>query len=154
SGASLQLLDDAAERVAAVLEVPELVEARRRRREQDDVTRLRDLRRMRDRSSQVSVAGVPATGCIERGGELFACGADEVDRADVLGEVGRERGEVLALERAAEDEVQRRVVRGDAATSGGGVRRLRIVDIADAAQLAHELEPVRDAGERAQRVRD
>ena len=34
------------------------------------------------------------------------------------------------------------------AARGGGVRRLRVVDVADAVDLGHELEPVRDAGKR------
>ena len=50
--------------------------------------------------------------------------------------------------------MQRRVERGERAARGGGVRRLRVVDVAHAVALADELEPVRDAGERAQRLGD
>ena len=50
--------------------------------------------------------------------------------------------------------MDRRVVGRDAAAGRGGVRRFRVVDVPDPAQLADELEPVRDAGEGAQRVGD
>src|SRR5205807_6928023 len=46
------------------------------------------------------------------------------------------------------------VIRGDATAGGGGVRRLRVVDPANAAELTHELEPVRHAGERAEGLGD
>ena len=42
----------------------------------------------------------------------------------------------------------------DAGQRRGHVRRLGVVHVADAADLGHELEPVRDAGERAQRIGD
>ena len=87
-------------------------------------------------------------------GELVARCADEIDRADVRRQVADEGIEVLALERAAEDEAERRVVGRDPAARGGGVRRLRVVDPANAVQLAHELEPVRDAREGGERLRD
>ena len=41
-----------------------------------------------------------------------------------------------------------------AAPHGERIRRDRVVDPADAAELAHELEPVRNAGEGAQRLGD
>ena len=68
--------------------------------------------------------------------------------------LARELVERLALARAAEDHVQRDVVRGERAAGGGGVRRLRVVDEANAVALGDELEPVLDAGERAQRLGD
>ena len=45
-------------------------------------------------------------------------------------------------------------VRGERAARRGDVRRLRVVDVAHAVALADELEPVRHAGERAQRLGD
>src|SRR5205085_5847105 len=80
--------------------------------------------------------------------------ADQLDRADRRRQVAYELREVLALERAAEDQSQRRVERSDAAPGRGGVRRLRVVDVANAAELAHELESVRDALEGPQRLGD
>ena len=50
--------------------------------------------------------------------------------------------------------MERRVVGGEGAPRGGGVRRLRVVDEADAADLGDELEPVRDPGERLEGLRD
>ena len=44
--------------------------------------------------------------------------------------------------------MQRRVEGRERAPGGGGVRRLGVVDVADAVDLGDELEPVRDAGER------
>ncbi len=67
---------------------------------------------------------------------------------------GGEPVEGLSLLVAAEDQVQRRVVGRERAPRRGGVRRLRVVDPADAPALAHELEPVRNAGEVAQRRGD
>src|SRR5581483_12389665 len=65
------------------------------------------------------------------------------------------RREVLALGRAAEDQVHPLAAVGvEAAQRGRDVRRLRVVDEADAVVLADELEPVRDAGERAQGLGD
>ena len=49
--------------------------------------------------------------------------------------------------------MQRRVVGRQRASGGGGVGRLRVVDVADAVDLGDELEPVRDAGEGPQRAR-
>ena len=81
--------------------------------------------------------------------------ADEVDRAHVRPDRGRERREALALQRAAEDQVHRLVrVRGERAPRGGDVRRLRVVDEAHAVDLADVLEPVRHARERPQRLGD
>ena len=50
--------------------------------------------------------------------------------------------------------MERRLERRERAPRGGGVRRLGVVDVADAVDLGDELEPVRHAGERAQRGRD
>src|SRR5579862_5028530 len=55
---SFQLLDEQPEHVAALLEVFELVEAGGRRREQDDVARLRVGARVRERGREVVVAGI------------------------------------------------------------------------------------------------
>ena len=66
----------------------------------------------------------------------------------------RELVEALALERSAEDHVQRCVEGCQSAPRGGDVRGLRVVDVADAVDLGHELEPVRHAGERRERLRD
>src|SRR5207249_179000 len=74
--------------------------------------------------------------------------------ADTGRQLTDEGVEVLALERATENEAERRVVCRDTAAGRGGVRRLRVVDPADAAELAHQLQPVRDAGERTECLRD
>ena len=67
----------------------------------------------------------------DRGQQLGRRLADRVDRADVRAERGRERCEVLALARAADDQAQRPVGVGrDPAAGGGDVRRLRVVDVA------------------------
>src|SRR5262249_10901353 len=79
---------------------------------------------------------------------------EQIDRAHVGRQVASERPEVLALQRAAEDEAERRVIGVDTAARGGSVRRLRVVDPADAVQLTNQLEPVRDAGERAEPFRN
>ena len=87
--------------------------------------------------------------------ELLARVTDQVDREDVRADRGRERREVLALERAAEDQVHGLVgVCGERAQGGGHVGRLGVVDVADAVHLAGGLEPVRNAGERPERLRD
>ena len=67
----------------------------------------------------------------------------------------RERCVRLLLAAPAEDDVEARAGEGRERTErGGDVRRLRVVDVADAAQLADELDPVRDAVEGAQRLGD
>ena len=59
------------------------------------------------------------------------------------------------LAAAAEDDVQPRVgERCKSAEGGGDVRRLRVVDVADTAQLADELDPMRHAFERSERLAD
>ena len=91
---------------------------------------------------------------VERAADLVRRLADEiraVARAERLGE-WRVR---LALAAAAEDDVQARVGEGrERALRGGDVRGLRVVHVADAAELAHELDAVRHAGEGAERLRD
>src|SRR5207247_9180106 len=64
--------------------------------------------------------------------ELVGRLADEVRTADARAEFAGEWAEVLALHRTAEDEPERRVIRRDAAAGGGRVRRLRVVDVANA----------------------
>jgi hypothetical protein len=79
-----------------------------------------------------------------------------VDRAhpDASSYRGRERREALALERAAEDEVQRVGEGGEPAQGGRDVGRLGVVDEAHAVVVANELEAVRHAGEGSQRLTD
>ena len=75
-------------------------------------------------------------------------------RSRPVGHRGRAR-EVLAFSRAAEDDVQWiPSERGEAAPGRRDVRRLRVVDVAHAADLGDELEPVRHAREGLQRLRD
>src|SRR5690348_11045530 len=95
--------DQAAELVAAVLEVPELVVARARGREQYDVARLRLPRRRRDRLREVADAHRSGN----RGRELAGGLAEHVGAANVGAESGRERREVLALPRPAQDQQKR-----------------------------------------------
>ena len=109
-----------------------------------------------DRGRQVAAPpGGDALG-VERARELLAGLADEVDGADgtVRGHRLRQREEALALERAAEDQVQRIGIGGQPAQRCGHVGRLRVVDEPHAARLAHELEPVRHPWERAERLGD
>src|SRR5919198_5729871 len=71
--------------------------------------------------------------------------------ADIRTEGLRERREVLALARTAEDQVDRLVLVGcECSERGGDVGRLRVVHVANAVELAHELEPVRYAWEGAE----
>ena len=151
-----ELLDEAAELVAALLEVLELVEARAGRGEQDDVARrCAAAAAWRTARSSVPSSAYRPDPRVERGGEpRSAVSPMRWDRPNARRERRDELGEVLALGRPAEDEVERRVVGGDPAPRRGGVRRLGVVDVADAVELGDELEPVRDAGEGAQRLGD
>src|SRR4029453_5995618 len=94
--------------LAALLEIGVLVIAGARRRQKDDVARLRlgccELDGMGDRAR----ARVRTPGSIERWGELVGRFAHEVYRLHVLRQLARERSEVLALGPPAEDEPQRR----------------------------------------------
>ena len=73
---------------------------------------------------------------------------------DVCREVAGEGAEVLTLGRAAEDEAERRAIGGHTTAGCGRVRRLRVVDPANAVQLAYLLQAVRNAGERAECLGD
>src|SRR5262249_47698514 len=138
------------ELLASLLEVLELVVARARRAEQDDVPGRREARRVLDGASERAVVVAP-----DGGGEPLRSLPDQVDRADVRADRVRQRTEVLALDRAAKDQVDGlRGVGGERSARGGDVRRLRVVDVADAAALGDELEAVRHALELAQRLRD
>ena len=110
---------------------------------------------MRDSCGEIACGVVRTPRRLEGSGEFGGRLTDDVGRSDVAWQVAGERAEVLSLERAAENEVNRSVVvRSDPASGGGGVGRLRVVDPADAAELSHELEPVRHAGKGAERVGD
>ncbi len=88
-------------------------------------------------------------------GERLGGLADQVRGDDVRpGDVLRELVEALALERAAEDELQRRLERGQCLACRGRVGRLRVVDKTDTRDLGDQLEPVRDTRKRAKRVSD
>src|SRR6476659_7932657 len=80
---SPEVSDQAAEGVAALLEVAELVVARARGREQDDVARLRFAGSGTDGGRQVTRTAIHAAGAPERGGKLLGRLADQVDRAHV-----------------------------------------------------------------------
>src|SRR5512146_1563561 len=139
-----------AERVAAVVEVRELVVARAGGAQQDHVARLGELLGVRNRRDEcpVDVAGDDVT-------DPRRLCPDQMDRAHVRADRSREGREVLALRRAAEDQMNGLAgIRSKAAQGCGDVRRLAVVDVADAVPLGDELEPVRDAGERSQRLGD
>src|SRR4029077_19803968 len=108
-------------------------------REQDDLARPPRGSRGRDCGLEVAAADVRDARTVERLRKLFRSLADQVG-ATV--ELARELVEALALSRAAEDHVQRDVVRGERAPSRGGVRRLRVVDEAHAPDVGDELETV------------
>ena len=73
--------------------------------------------------------------------------SDQVHRPHVRPDCRRERREVLAFRRAAEDQVDRLPGVGcEPAERRSDVRRLAVVDVADAVALADELEPVRNPG--------
>src|SRR5204862_4024008 len=91
----------------------------------------------------------------DRRGELAGGLADQVNALHVRPDRLRERREVLALARAAENEMDGLVRVGvEGPERGGDVGRLRIVDVANAVELPDELEPVRDAREGAKRLGD
>ena len=81
--------------------------------------------------------------------------ADQVGAGDPVRVRGPgERVERCALAAPSEDDPQAGRIRRERALGGLRVRRLRIVDEPHAADLADRLEPVRDAREGAQRLRD
>src|SRR5205085_11441983 len=82
SGRASRRLDQPAKRLAACLEVAELVVARAGRREQDDVAGRRVGGSLRERLREVSCAPVLAARQVERARELGRGLADQVDRAD------------------------------------------------------------------------
>ena len=90
----------------------------------------------------------------QRGFELVRRLSDEVGGANGARHRLGERREVLTLQRAAEDDVQRRVIRGQRTSRSGGVRGLRVVHVPDAADLGHQLQAVLDAREALERARD
>ena len=102
-----------------MLEIPELVIARARRREQHDLTRLRRTRRLRDRALERHREEERHVRVAEIDGERLGRLADQIRRDDVgPRDVLRELVEALALERAAEDQVERRVERRQRAPGG------------------------------------
>src|SRR5439155_24289954 len=110
-----QVRDDPAEVLASALEILVLVVARARRREEHDVAGLCHGRRTRDRLLERAGALVRDVRTVERARELVRRLADQIDRRRSAAGVAGEVVEALALERAAEDEPQRRVVGGDPA---------------------------------------
>ncbi len=82
---------------------------------------------------------------VQRGGRL----TDQVDRSTALPHRRGQRRVVRALPAAAGDQVHATFERADPDLGRRDVRRLRVVDVQDAADRGDLLEPVRDAGERA-----
>jgi hypothetical protein len=93
-------------------------------------------------------------GELEREPDVACLLADQVGAAGSDCELERELGIALALAAAAQDDVERSVEGGNRPASGGGIRRLRVVHEAHALDLADRLEPVRDAREGFESLRD
>src|ERR671922_119351 len=91
---------------------------------------------------------------VDRLRQLLRGCADQVGLCSPLAEIGGKLSVALVLSEPAEDDVERRVVRGDRAARGRGVRGLGVVDEPHTADLGHLLEPVRHAGKAAQRLGD
>src|SRR5688572_2873702 len=91
----------------------------------------------------------------QRFGELVCGLADEVGACDAaLRSRAREPRERRSLEASAEDETEARRVRGERLYRGLRIRRLRVVDEANAIDLAYELETMGHALEGAQAFGD
>src|SRR5438045_882961 len=102
----------------------ELVVARARGREQDDVARARLRGGAAERTLELARLLVCDARARERRSEVARRLPDEVHRAGAAAELARELVVALPLAAAAEDHVQRRVERGQRAQRGGRVRRL------------------------------
>ena len=149
--------DERREVLAALLEVPVVVEARAGRAEQHDVARHGDRGGVRDGRLEVGQDHVgrrplphrgapPLEGLAQRRGR----GADQDGLLDApLGGLGQgvERG---ALQRAAEDQVDRAGVGGEGLEGGVDVGRLGVVHPGHAGDDADDLQAVHDPGEAAQ----
>ena len=145
----------APERVAALLEVAELVVARAGGSEQDDVARPRVLRSRAERPSRgLRSARGRRPPARARTAMSPAASPIRIRARGSPGEVERKLGVALALAAPAEDDVQRRVVGRDGAPGRSGVRRLRVVHVAHAARLGDQLESMGDAREGLERIRD
>ena len=123
----------------------ELVEAGAGRREQHDLARLRAARGRRDGSLERPGLLEARTGARQRAPRSLRRLADQVG----AGRRSRRSPAASAsnaspLPRAAEDQVHAaRAKAASASQRGGGVRRLGVVHVADAAELGHRLEAVR-----------
>ena len=123
-GSSFELPDEAAKHVPALLEVRELVEARARGRQQDDVSRQGCRRGLCKSAREIAGVDVRHSRRVERGPDLGRRLPHEV-RAVVGTEGGRERLVRLVLATTAENDVQARVRERDESTERGRhVRRL------------------------------
>src|SRR4051795_5933598 len=144
--------DEVLERAPARLEVLELVEARARRREQDDLAGARGRAGGVQRALEVALVGGVLAEDVAQGGRRLA---DEIDAGAPGVDRRAQRREVLALAAAAEDQVDRRA--GEARERHErrvDVRRLRVVHVEDAVDGRDLLQAVLDPGERAQPVAD
>src|SRR5688572_11103885 len=125
---SPQRLHELAERVAARLEVAELVEARTCGREEDDVAGCSGCRGPAERRREVTGANELDAGVREGGRDLVGRFADQICAVAVL-ERGSEGLVRLALATPAEDDVEPLVrERRERTESRSDVRRLGVVD--------------------------
>src|ERR671931_80975 len=106
---SRQVLHQAAELLAAALEVVELVIARAGGREEHDLARFGRRRGGAHRRREVAAPLVRHPGSVQRPCQLLGRFADQVGTSHPWTQLARERAEVLALQRAAEEEPERRV---------------------------------------------
>ena len=91
---------------------------------------------------------------LERRSDVGGGLADQVRTAHAVDHVERQLGVALALAASAEDDVERGIIGRHGPTRGRGVRRLRVVDEADAADLGDGLEAMRDPGKGLESLRD
>src|SRR5262245_6880177 len=149
------LFHSEAKHLAAMLVVPEHVEARARGREQHRVTGVRRVARLRYRLVHRSRAEDRNAGASDRRLDQGRVAADENERARRAGDRLLEGGKVLALALAARDENHFRApVRkpGERGDGGADVGALRVVVPAHPARFTDRLDTVRQALELAQRI--
>src|SRR6185295_7120041 len=141
-----QLLED----LAAVDEVPELIEAGASRREDDGLARL-SLAGGRAHRAVEGLRYFVGDGSIQSPLEVAGGLADEIGAARFPADHRRQRGEVRLLVAAAEDEVDRAVGEAlDGLQRGAGIGPLGVVVEGDAAALSHPLQAVGEPGEARQ----